>query len=441
VIGDEIHSLAQTLWPINRSITGDGVRETLSILKRLHLPELKIHEVPTGTQAFDWVVPREWKVRDAYVLTPSGRRICCFKENNLHLVGYSVPVNMELSLEELNAHLHSLPDRPEAIPYVTSYYKEDWGFCLSHRERSQLEGGVYKVVIDSELFEGALTYGELVIRGESPREVFLSTFVCHPSVANNELSGPTVTTFIAKWLASLKSRRYTYRIVFVPETIGSITYLSRNLDWLREHVIAGFNVTCIGDDREYSYLPSRKGNAMSDIVAKHVLKWIDPSFRAYRWADRGSDERQYCSPGVDLPIASIMRTKYASYPEYHTSLDDLVHVVTPKGLEGGYNGLRLAIECIERHCYPKLTVLGEPQLGRRGLYPALSTPSSQVLLVLNLITWADGTMSLIDIADECSVPVWELYPLVDTLVQHGLLSIERRYDGRSCEDPATGEQQ
>jgi aminopeptidase-like protein len=425
VIGQEIHALAQMLWPINRSITGDGVRETLSIIKRLHLPDLAIHEVPTGTPVFDWVVPKEWRIREAYLVTPDGRRICDFAENNLHVMGYSVPVDRLLPLEELDQHLHSLPDRPNAIPFVTSYYQERWGFCLSHHQRSHLEPGVYRAVIDSELFEGSLTYGELVLPGATPQEVFLSTCICHPSMANNELSGPTVTTFVAKWLNGQPSRKYTYRIVFVPETIGSITYLSRHLDWLKAHVIAGFNVACVGDERAYSYLPSRHGDTLSDRIARHVLKWIDPAFTSYPWAERGSDERQYCSPGVDLPIASIMRSKFDRYPEYHTSLDDLVDVVTPAGLEGGYNALRLALEATERHCHPRLTVLCEPQLGRRGLYPHLSTPDARVLPILNLVTWADGTKSLIDIADECGVAVWDLYALVDQLVAHGVLSLDR----------------
>jgi aminopeptidase-like protein len=427
VIGDEIHQLARTLWPINRSITGDGVRKTLSIIKRLHLPDLTIHEVPTGTPVFDWVVPKEWRIRAAYIVTPRGERICDFAENNLHVVGYSTAVDCVVPLEELDRHLHSLPDRPTAIPFVTSYYQERWGFSLSHEQRSRLEPGPYRVLIDAELFDGSLTYGELLLPGATFEEVFLSTYICHPSMANNELSGPTVTTFLAKWLSVVPSRKYTYRIVFVPETIGSIAYLSRNLHWLKSHVIAGFNVACVGDERAYSYLPSRNGRTLSDAVAKHVLKWVDSTFTSYSWADRGSDERQYCSPGVDLPIASIMRSKFDRYPEYHTSLDDLVHVVTPAGLEGGYKALMLALEAIERHCQPRLTVLCEPQLGRRGLYPQLSTPAqgNGVPLILNLITWADGTRSLIEIADECGVPVWELYPLVDQLVAHDLLHLDQ----------------
>jgi aminopeptidase-like protein len=424
MIGDELHALARELWPVHRSLTGDGVRQTLGLLRDRFLPDLVLHEVPSGTPAFDWVVPQEWRVREAYIVTPSGRRICDVAANNLHLVAYSRPVRAQMTLGELSPHLHSLPGKPGAIPFVTSYYKDYWGFCLTHDERAALEDGVYTVVVDTELFDGALTFAELVIKGETSEEILLSTYVCHPSMANNELSGLVVTTFIARWLQSLPSRKYTYRVVFVPETIGSLVCLSRELEWLKAHVVAGFVVTCIGDDRAYSFLPSRNGHTRSDLVARHVLRWTDPGFTSYRWIDRGSDERQYCAPGVDLPIASIMRSKYDTYPEYHTSLDDLVHVVTPRGLEGGFTVLRRALESLERFCHPKVTVIGEPHLGKRGLYREVSTPTNvaETTLILGLVTWSDGTKSLIDIADECGVPVWELYPLVDVLVQHGLLT-------------------
>lgn len=428
MIGDEIHAFALALRPIPRSLTGDGVRRTLAVIKGL-VPDLQVHEVPTGTQVFDWTVPREWRVRDAYIGTPSGETICRFADNALHLVGYSTPIHAEMPLEQLNEHLHSLPAQPDAIPFVTSYYKERWGFCLTERQRSRLAPGTYTVRIDAELFDGALTYGELVVPGRSPKEVLLSTYICHPSMANNELSGLAVTTFLARWLLAGAPPRLTYRFVFVPETIGSLTYLSRHLAHLKAHVVAGFMVTCIGDDRGYSYLPSRNGATLSDVVARHVLKGIDPSFMTYRWADRGSDERQYCAPGIDLPVASIMRTKYGCYPEYHTSLDDFEQVVTPQGLEGGYTAFTRALECLERHCYPRLTVLGEPQLGRRGCYPQLSTFEAfdSIPLVLNVVTWSDGTKSLIDIADECGVPVWNLYPVIDALAKEGLLVLEERW--------------
>lgn len=424
MLGEQMHALARQLWPINRSLTGDGVRETLACLKSQHLPTLQVHEVPTGTAVFDWIVPREWSVREAYIRTPDGRRICDFQQNNLHLVGYSVPVRQTMSLAALNEHLHSLPDQPDAIPYVTSYYAEHWGFCLRHDQRLALEEGDYEVCIDARLFDGHLTYGELLIPGQSTEEVFLSTYVCHPSMANNELSGPCVTTFIARWLAALPDRRYSYRIVFVPETIGAITYLSRHLPLLQQRMIAGFNLTCIGDDRAYSYLPSRAGDTLSDTVARHVLRWIDPAYRSYPWRSRGSDERQYCAPGVDLPVASIMRSKYATYPEYHTSLDNLTDVVTPSGLAGGFLAVQRAIEAIERNVKPRMTVLCEPQLGRRGLYPTLSTTGSAdgVQLLMELITWSDGRHTLIEIAERCDVPVWALYPLVDQLQAHGLMT-------------------
>lgn len=424
MLGTEMHALAKAMWPINRSITGDGVRATLSKVKSM-LPDLEIKEIASGTNVFDWIVPREWNVTDAYIIDPSGNKICDFKENNLHLLGYSIPVKQKMSLDDLMPHLYSLPEQPNAIPYITSYYKERWGFCITENKKKLLEDGIYEVIIDTELFDGSLTYGELLIKGDSSEEIFISTYICHPSMANNELSGPVVTAFLSKWLLELKNRKYSYRIIFIPETIGSIAYLSMNLDILRKNVVAGFNITCIGDNREYSYLPSRKGDTLSDNIAKHVLKWICPEYKSYKWADRGSDERQYCAPGVDLPIASIMRTKYGMYPEYHTSLDDLINVVTPEGLDGGFNAIKSALEAIEMNCFPKVNILCEPQLGKRGLYPTLSTKTSgiEVSLMMDLITWSDGTKSLLEIAEICNVPIWELYPILKRLLEHKLLSI------------------
>jgi aminopeptidase-like protein len=424
MIGKKIHDLCFRLFKINRSITGDGVRQTLTILREF-MPELSISEVPTGTTVFDWTIPKEWKVNDAYIMTPGGKKICSFKDNNLHLVGYSTPIHAKLNLSELQNNLYSLPDQPTAIPYVTSYYKEHWGFCLSQQQRDSLEEGAYEVFIDSKLFDGSLSYGELFIKGQSDKEIFISTYVCHPSMANNELSGPAVTTFIAKYLLNKINKRYSYRFVFIPETIGSIAYLSKNIKRLKSKVFAGFNITCVGDNRGYSYLPSRNGNTISDLVAKHVLKHTDPAYKAYEWKDRGSDERQYCSPGVDLPIASIMRTKYGMYEEYHTSMDDLVNVVTPDGLLGGYNITKLAIESLENNKYPKINVLCEPQLGKRGMYPNVSTKisSTEVNLMMNVISYSDGYKSLIEIADLCKVPIWELYPIIEKLIHKKLITM------------------
>ena len=424
MIGNDIHVLAKKLWKINRSITGEGVRQTLSELKNI-IPSLQIHSVSSGTCVFDWTVPNEWKVNDAYIVAPNGRKICNFTDNNLHLLGYSSPFKGKMTLAKLKEHLYTLPEQPNAIPYITSYYKERWGFCLTHEQFETLVDGIYEVYIDSELFAGELNYGELLIKGRSKKEIFLSTYICHPSMANNELSGPTVLTYLAKWLTEQEKLRYSYRIIFIPETIGSITYLSLNYEKMKDRVIAGFNVTCVGDDREYSYVPSRDGETLSDHVALHVLKWIDPNFVRYTWLDRGSDERQYCAPGIDLPIATLMRTKYGEYPEYHTSLDDLETVVTPSGLDGGYWAIRRAIEALERNKNYKVTVLGEPQMSKHGLYPTLSSKNSgeEVRLMMNFVSLCDGRTSLLKIADRLNLPIWDLYDLCDKLEEYELLRI------------------
>ena len=420
--GTKIHNLAKKLWPLNRSITGDGVRQTLKVIQEI-IPPLEIFEVLSGTNVFDWTVPPEWEVKQAYIISPTGKKFCDFERNNLHLVGYSAPINKTVSLKELQDHLYSLPEQPTAIPYITSYYEERWGFCISHFEREKLVDGDYQVVIESSFFNGVLNYGEVLIRGETEEEVFLSTYVCHPSMANNELSGPTVLTYLTEWLLNQKKLRYSYRIVFIPETIGSITYLSKNYKELKSKVVAGFNISCVGDDRSYSYVPSRNGQTLSDEVAQHVLKWTDENYTSYGWKDRGSDERQYCAPGIDLPIASICRSKYGTYPEYHTSLDDLINVVTPQGLQGGFDAIRRALVAIENNVYPQVKVLCEPQLGRRGLYETLSrTNSSNASSVtVDLISWSDGQYSLLEIAEKIGVPIWELYDVLDTLSLHSLI--------------------
>ena len=420
--GTYCHELAKELFPVCRSLTGAGLRETL---KRIgsELPGLKVHEVPSGTAAFDWTVPDEWTIRDAFIADESGERIVDFRKHNLHVMGYSEPVDQWMSLDELDAHLYSLPDQPDAIPYITSYYARRWGFSLSHEQRRSLQPGRYHAVIDSDLKPGVLNYAELCLPGRTKEEVFISTYVCHPSMANNELSGPVVTTALAKWLMSLPQRRYTYRIVFIPETIGSIVYLSRNIDYMKRHVVAGYNVTCIGDERCFSYLPSRAGNTLSDRAALHVLKHIDPDFKRYTWLDRGSDERQYCSPGVDLPVATIMRSKYGEYPEYHTSLDDL-SFVTAEGLQGGYDALQQAIAVIESNARLRSEVRCEPQLGKRGLYPTLSTKDSgaRVRTMMNLISYCDGRHTLLDIAELIDAPVAELVEILTPLVDDGLIT-------------------
>jgi aminopeptidase-like protein len=423
-VGGRAYALAKELFPICRSLTGPGVRQTLKILQR-ELPDLALHEVPSGTPCFDWTVPPEWSIREAYIATETGERIVDFANHNLHVVGYSIPVDTVLTLEELKPHLHALPELPDAIPYVTSYYRERWGFCLSQRQLEALVPGRYRVRIDSTLAAGSLTYGELLIPGEREEEIFLSTYVCHPSMANNELSGPVVTTAIARWLETLQGRRFSYRVVFVPETIGSLVYLSRHLAEMKRRIVAGFNVTCVGDDRAYSYLPSRQANTLADRAALHALRHQagEQGFVRYSFLDRGSDERQYCSPGVDLPVASIMRSKYGTYPEYHTSLDDL-SVISPSGLSGGIAVIAKAILAIEVNGRYRATVLGEPQLGRRGLYPTLGTRGRGSVLrsMMDVLAYSDGEHDLLAIADLVGVPVWELSSIAHQLLAHELLA-------------------
>ena len=418
LLGKKMHNLAKKLWPINRSLTGDGVRQTLLNLKKI-CPNLKILEIPSGKKVFDWTIPKEWNVKEAWIKNQDGKKIVDFSKNNLHLMGYSVPIYIKLSLKKLKKNLYTLKKQPSAIPYITSYYKKNWGFALPYKIFKKLKNEKYEVFINSELKNGNLTLGEIYIPGKKKKEILISTNICHPSMANNELSGPVVSIYLAKWIKSKKNRKYFYIFLFLPETIGSITYLSKKFKYLKKYVIAGFNVVCVGDNRAYSYLPSRKGNTLSDIIAKHLLKWKVKKFNKYSWLDRGSDERQYCSPGIDLPVASIMRSKYATYPEYHTSLDDLSKVVTPAGLDGGFNILKKALQLIEDNFLLKSLNQEKIEYDKKSLYPKINLRSvkfkEHVLKINNIIHNVDKKISAVEIADKLSISFWKFLALVKIL--------------------------
>lgn len=420
--GATMYGWAQDLFPICRSITGEGVRESLRYFQEI-VPELDIKAITSGTPVFDWTVPKEWRIKSAYIKDPLGNKVVDFADSNLHVVGYSIPVHKKLSLQELEAHLFSLPNMPTAIPYVTSYYAERWGFCMTHEQRQKLVEGEYEVFIDSDLFDGVLNYGEVVIPGETEQEILLSTYICHPSLANNELSGPLVTTGLINKIKAIKNRKYTYRILFLPETIGSISYLSQHLPHLKQQVVAGFVLTCIGDDRNYSYLSSRQEDTLADRAALHTLEHMVDEFKRYGFLQRGSDERQYCAPGVDLPVCSLMRTRYGDYPEYHTSLDNL-DLISQQGLAGGLALAFNAVNLLEQNATYQVTVKCEPQLGKRGLYPTVSDMSqdySEVQKLTNFIAYCDGTRDLIAIADKISVSAFELMKTAALLEKEGLL--------------------
>ncbi len=421
--GNEMMALARKMWPLPRSISGPGLVQTLKLIKE-ELPNLEMREICSGTKVFDWTVPDEWEAIEAYIETPDGTKICDFSENNLHLVGYSVPVNSYMQLEELQLHLHSLPAQPDAIPYVTSYYKDQWGFALTHRQRESLMAGLYKVVVETKKFPGKLTFGELVLPGKTDKEVFFSTYVCHPAMANNELSGPVLATQIAKELGKARNY-YTYRFVFIPETIGSLIYMSLNLPRMKRNILAGFVLTCVGDEREFSYVPSRSGISVADKIVLSVASKLDLNLKQYSWLDRGSDERQYCSPGADLPVCSIMRSKYGEYPEYHTSLDLLDTVVTARGLEESLEFYLAVISEIEAKRYPTASYVGEPQLGKRNLYPNTSIKGSfgNGRKLTDVLSLSDGTLSVEEMSRILDLELPELNDLLGVLEDHHLVDL------------------
>ena len=421
--GEALHGLVQRLFPICRSITGDGVRRTLAILGE-YLPDLQVHEVPTGTPALDWTVPREWNVRDAWVKNQRGERVIDFQEHNLHLMSYSVPVHGWFTRAELNEHLHSLPAQPDLIPYRTSYYVDAWGFCLAHSQRLALSDELYEVCIDSTLAPGSLTYGELLLPGETDEEVLISSHICHPSLANDNLSGLAVATFLAQYLAQAP-RRYSYRFVFVPGTIGAITWLSRNFDAV-ERVQHGLVLTLLGQNGPFTYKQSRRGTAAIDRAAALVLGQAGVPHAVRPFSPYGYDERQYCSPGFDLPVGCLSRTPFGEFPEYHTSADNL-DFVSPATLQASLELVQNILAVLDANRrYRNRSPYGEPQLGRRGLYnnvgggPEGADWQMTLLWVLNL---SDGQHSLLDIAERAGLPFGRVQQAATALAATDLLEL------------------
>ena len=416
------------LFPICRSIAGKGIRKTLFIIKQ-QFPKLKIRSISSGTRVFDWTVPKEWNVSDAYILDSNNKKIVDFKKNNLHLIGYSVPINKFISKSELFKHLHTLKDNPVAIPYITSYYKRYWGFCINYKDynyikRNYTKDERFKVVIKSELKEGFLRYGELVIKGKSSQEILISTYLCHPSMANNELSGPIVSMCLIDYFSSVKNLKKTLRFIFIPETIGSIAYLNKNLLKLKKNIIGGYNLTCMGDEGLHSCMFSKYKNSKSDQCLIEAYKKLNLKYKIYSFLDRGSDERQYNSVGIDLPIASIFRSKYGTYPEYHTSLDDF-NFVTKKGITESTKVARKAIEILSGKIFPKNLILCEPFMTKRNLYPTLSRYNNKtkgLANIMNFLQYADGKNDLWDISALININKKETLKIFNKLKIYNLIS-------------------
>lgn len=421
--GHKIYELAKVLYPICRSITGNGVRETLDIVSQI-IP-LKIHEIPTGTNVFDWQVPKEWNIRDAYIKDESGKKIVDFSINNLHVVSYSIPVNKQLSLEELKPYLYSLPDKPDWIPYRTSYYEETWGFCLSHNQLQSLKEGTYEVFIDSTLSQGSLTLAEYIVKGQTTKEVLITAHTCHPSLANDNLSGIGLSVYLARALSKTKPY-YTYRFLFMPGTIGSITWLATNEDKVK-NIEHGLVLSCVGDKGGPTYKKSRRGDAMVDLAMQHVLKHCEFNEVIEDFSPYGYDERQFCSPGFNLPMGLFERSKYGQYPEYHTSADNL-SLISPDSLAESYQIVRSCVDILENNKrYINKNPKCEPQLGKRGLYNAIggdNETARKQLAMLWVLNQSDSHSSLLDIATKSDIPFHLIHEVAKLLENHDLLKVQ-----------------
>jgi len=415
-IGLEMYEIISRLFPICRSITGNGVRETLEILKE-YIP-LTINEVPTGTEVFDWTVPKEWNITDAFIKDPSGQKIVDFKNCNLHVLNYSLPINRIISLQELTPHLFSLPEHPDWIPYKTSYYNENWGFCISHNQLLSLEEGDYEVFIESTLKQGSLTFGEYFIQGDIDDEVLISCHICHPSLANDNLSGISIAVTLANWLSKMNTK-FSYRFLFIPGTIGSITWLSLNKDKVSK-IKYGLVTTLLGDPGSFTYKRSRAGSAEINKIVEFVLKEQNADYNVIDFFPYGYDERQYCSPGFNLPVGCLMRTPHGQYKEYHTSADNL-QLVTPDKLEESYHVIGNILKVIESNKkYVNTKPFCEPQLGKRGLYKSINGKQNEMAM-LWVLNQSDGEHSLLDIAVKSGIPFEIIRQVADTLKSYDLL--------------------
>ena len=420
-LGNEMYQLMVKLYPINRSITGNGVRETLNILKE-HVP-LQVINVPSGQKVFDWTIPKEWNIKDAYLKNSNGEKVVDYKDSNLHVLNYSIPVNKRIELSELKKNIFTLPDHPDWIPYRTSYYSENWGFCLAHNHLLNLPDGEYEVVIDSTLEDGFLTYGEFFIKGEKADEILFSCHICHPSLCNDNLSGIALTTFLAKQLCNTP-HKYSYRFIFIPGTIGSITWLSLNKDNCFK-IKHGLVVSCVGDAGKFRYKKSRQGNAEIDRAVIHILKNSHRDYKVIEFFPYGYDERQYCSPGFNLPIGCLSRSTHGCYPEYHTSADNF-DIIDAKNLAESYEIYLSAIDLLEKNdTYVNKNPYCEPQLGKRGLYDKIGARSDNKesqLALLWILNFSDGNHSLLDISEKSGLDFGLIHDMAELLLQHDLIS-------------------
>ena len=422
----EMEDYFDRLWPICRSISGDGLRNSFDILREI-IP-LDIKEYPTGMEVFDWTIPKEWNVVDAYILTPDGEKICDFQKNNLHLVNYSIPFSGEVEWAELEKHLFTLPDQPNAIPYITSYYKETWGFCIENEILQRLpKQGLYKIHIDTSLKEGSITVGSLLLKGETDEEILLSSYLCHPSMANNELSGPLCMAYLYKQIEQIPNRKYTYRFVLAPETIGVIAYLFDHGKTMKEKTKGGFVMTCCGDGAPLIFKQSKNPNGWLEKTTLHTLQHLPIPFSTIPFAVGGSDERQYCSPGFNLPVGSITRSMYHRYPEYHTSLDNKSFI----SFEAMVDTVAVyfsIIQTMENNCIPECLVpYGEPRMGKRNLLPSSIEPNDKrrkdIDRMFHLICWSDGQHDLIDIANKRGESSMEYMPILQRLIDEKIIKI------------------